>query len=598
MPPRLLPPLVLVGTTLLALLGGPWLRPLLASPLAGTAIPELLVGLALGAAACVALGWRTAAGALGLALALTAAIVLDDPKATWSSHVKHWAPQLSLAATATWVGGWLLERRTGRPWPAITVVLVGLALTGVGLATALDAHRSVAKGTHYRAWNAYHYVLGSKYFGQLGYTDLYAATLAADDLIRAEGEVPQELRLDQVRRTRNMHTYQTEPRARAVEALDRTDLPDDTLRALHHDLRGLLPFRDAEGWKEVLSDLGYNPAPAWPVLGKPLATLLGTHDGRWVLLHLDLPLFALIIGMLAWGWGPRVAAGACLYIAIVGFNRSRLLGGFLQYDWLASLVTGMALYRRGFGASGGAALSWGAMTRVFPGFLIFPALGMVAWAWGRGKEVPRRTLRFAVAFTLACAVWFALSHTTGRGLHTWPEWVQGITLHSKLHPYDGRARMGLLRLGAHEPTADDPFGAAPRTVDVAKAEALAARVRPLQALGVLFVGLVAWRQRATDRALWMLALVWVTVITSRYYASSWALLLAMGIPGRQGDADGSQHPAGVAAAAIVLAMPWVFYLYPDHEHIYFLTNYAFGALVLGSGLIWLLGPKQDPLTPT
>lgn len=588
-----MPALVALIAALLAWFGGDALRALLPTPLGRTAVPELLLlgatgtlGAALAWARAHTAAWRDAALTLALGTGLTALVVGLDPRAPFSSHVEGWAPWFAVAAAATWGLGWAVERRTARAqrWP--TVLLVALALAGAGLATAQDLHRSVRVGDRYRAWNAYHYVLGSKYFPELGYTDLYAATLAADDRARAQHLEP---RLDGVRWTRDMRTYQVIARREAVAALDRSDLPDATLDALHHDLRGLLPFLDDDTWGEVLADLGYNPAPAWPVVGRPLATALGTHGtGRWVLLQLDLPLFALMIGMLWWGWGPRVAAAAVLYVTLVGFNRARLIGGFLQYDWLASLITAMALHRRGHGASAGVALSWGAMTRVFPGFLIFPALATLVVGTLRGREVPRRTRRFAIAFTAACAVWFVLSHTTGRGLATWPEWFEGIRLHSTLHPYDGRARMGLLRLGAHMPTLADPWGAAERTVDLATAHALAARVRPFQVVGTLFVLAVAMRRRATDRALWMLALVWVTVITSRYYASGWALLLCLGLPER-GDADGRQEPAGVALALMVLLMPWLFYLYPDHEPIYFLTNYGFALGMVAAGALWLAG---------
>ena len=123
--------------------------------------------------------------------------------------------------------------------------------------------------------------------------------------------------------------------------------------------------------------------------------------------------FDIIIGLLGF-WA------LVLFVVTVGFNRSRLVGGFLAYDWLASVLIGMALWRRGWTATGGAVLSWGAMTRVFPGFLVFPAMALVGWQLWKRASLRRPAIRFLTAFTAACAVWFALSHTTGRGLNTWP----------------------------------------------------------------------------------------------------------------------------------------------------------------------------------
>jgi len=555
-----------------------------------TAVPEFLglfLGVAIGAAG---LGARTrdrralgTAAASALAFVGMLGLVLAIPKAT--STAGAWAGGLASLGALTWAGGWFLERRRGTRLPAVTVVLVALALVGAGLSVGRRAKDTVMEGDSWRAWNVYHYYLGSKYFGELGYTELYAATLAADDLVAPE--LPEGTRtLQHVRRTRDMQTYQLISRRQAVRSLS-PDVDEELLRSLHHDLRGLLRPLDDDTWKNVVGDLGYNPAPAWPVVGKPLAWALDTRGtDRWILTNLDVPLFLLSILAVWWAWGPRAAAGMVLFVATVGFNRSRLVGGFLAYDWLASVLIGMALWRRGWTASGGVVLSWGAMTRVFPGFLVFPAIALVGWQLWKRASLRRPAIRFLTAFTAACAVWFALSHTTGRGLNTWPEWVEAIRVHSTLHPYDGRARLGLPRLAAHQPSMEEPWGAHPRTTDLEVARELHHKARPWQVLGVLVVLLAALRRSPYERAVWMLALVWVAVTTSRYYGSTWALLMVLGLPD-EGDAGPEQTLPGVVAATGVLLVPAVFYAGRTNETIYFSVNYWIGATLLATAALWL-----------
>ncbi len=58
-------------------------------------------------------------------------------------------------------------------------VLAVLAFLALGHAAAVDLWH-FATTPRVRVWNVYHYYLGAKYFGELGYHDLYDASLAAD----------------------------------------------------------------------------------------------------------------------------------------------------------------------------------------------------------------------------------------------------------------------------------------------------------------------------------------------------------------------------------------------------------------------------------
>ena len=63
--------------------------------------------------------------------------------------------------------------------------------------------------------------------------------------------------------------------------------------------------------------------------------------------------------------------------------------------------------------------------------------------------------------------------------------METIRHHSKLHGSIGRARLGMGRLAAHGPTADDWWGAVERSTSVVVADRFDDRVRPWRILGVL-----------------------------------------------------------------------------------------------------------------
>ena len=90
------------------------------------------------------------------------------------------------------------------------------------------------------------------------------------------------------------------------------------------------------------------------------------------------PLLALVISSTlerGFGAGLRVALAATLWAHCIHFNRGRFAGGFLQYDWLASAVLGVALFAKRRHRWAGIALSWAVMTRGFPAVLALLIVG-------------------------------------------------------------------------------------------------------------------------------------------------------------------------------------------------------------------------------
>jgi hypothetical protein len=543
-----------------------------------------------------AIEWRWVLLALGVAAAFLTAILLIYPDALEKRRFGHWSPALAGLGLVVWISGAIWERRVGRRLAAVTAMIGGLALAAVVLNNGKLVHRALL-GDYIRAWNVYHYYVGSKYFAELGYDHLYTATLVADDEWQArKRSTPPEEREQLARladfghivQTRDMRSYQRIPRTRATAGYDRGRFSDERWDQLGRDTRALRGQLKAKTWADVLTDLGYNPSPAWTVLGTPLANLLPIDRwGAWFVANSDLPLLALIFAALWWAFGLRVALVAFLWLNAIHFNRGRFVGGFIQYDWLASAVIGIALYHKGRARLAGVVFSWGLMTRVFPAFMALPIAIKLIAALVRGRSgteggllrrflarFDQRQLRFAVALVLSCGVLFGLSHLTGRGLGTWPEWVDKIGRHSHLHPLMDPQRIGLGRLVLHAPTADDPWAAARGGREERLDESRPLKTA-LQIVGLLLLAAALFKRGDEDAMVLMLFAVLLVLTLSRYYASIWVLLFALEV-GRERKGPVPWPP--LLAGSFLLLMALVFHGPSSRAGRYFFANYQ--ALVM------------------
>lgn len=528
-----------------------------------------------------------------------------------------WVPILAGTGCALWVGSYVAELLAKRRLVIFTVLLAGVSLCSVSLQNGKYMHDSLA-GNRVRAWNVYHYYVGSKYFEELSYFGLYSATLAADDAWQAKKKKmkgDKKKRAQRVRdfralkKARDMRDYQVKKRSVISKSFSDYTMEKPRFRQLGRDTRFLRPFLGVRppGWVNTLQDLGYNPAPPWTLVGVPLSNAVPPKFPQFHLIsNSDVPLYILTFLLLWWGFGLRVASAMALWCCTIQFNESRFAGGFLQYDWFASTLICAAFYRRGWYKSAGVALTWGAMTRVFPGFLILPFVMKVGIDAARGLRsggtlrsahgaIKARHWNFLLAFTLACGVLFVGSHFTGRGLQTWPEWVEKIGRHSETHAVTSNQRVGVGRLAIHAPAPGKPWAELSGSREE-RLETAHPRKRRLQLLGLLLLLPALIRRRDLDGFVLAMFSVFCAVVLSRYYASTWSIFFLLGAAGiaRPGASDPDAEPgvgpgpdrnimglAGCIGGGALLFMAASFYLPGKTTASYFYVNWIFYLLCIG-----------------
>jgi hypothetical protein len=553
---------------------------LLPAALARTAIPWA-AGAAVGVVAAFGLLARRghpwgrflvpgAVSAMVGAAVVAVCVACFGARAVHASASWKWAGWVGGAMLLVWILAEVAEAR-GAPRRTGTSVLVGLLLGTLVLQHGGDLPATL-KGENIRTWNLFHYYLGSKYFADIGYFGLYPSVLHGDALLP-----PAKKDFRHVEQLRDMHSYLVRARDVVLAANPPTASPE-RLRALATDARWLRARAGGKEATRVVMDLGYNPAPPWTFLWGSMARHIPLDSPARVLITgSDLVVHLLCLAVLFWGWGPRVAALAGVWIHAQPVNATLLLGGYLNYDWLLGVLGASAAWRRGRPGWSAFSLAIAAMTRGFPGLLALPLLARAAWGWVRRRPDPTRT-RFALVFVAACAILFAVSHTTGRGWRTWPEWWEKISIHEGHHATSGDRRIGVEKMARHDIRPGRFFGQYDPERPRGKA-LVDRRVFWLRIVGFSVLGLTLYRRRDADTIPLMLLAVFLLATSSRYYASVWAALFGLG-------ADGGGWARRVATLGLLLMIPG-FSAFPAGKGEYvFLSELGF-ITMMGSCLVFL-----------
>jgi hypothetical protein len=473
------------------------------------------------------------------------------------------------------------EERTALRAPLVVLFVGALSIQYSQSLVGMYAHGML------RTWNVYHYYLGSKYFDELGYTDLYAQTIVAD---REQGH-----RLRSVRQIRDMSDYQVRP---VEEVVGRTRSPafsEARWREFKRDLDVLLPREPRELWDSILTDRGYNPTPCWNAAVSAVSRRLDiTHHAQLMVgTSIDLLLYVTMFVGLGWAFGMEAAMLSFLAFAFLPFTPTRLVGGFVQYDWLAAIALGLCFVHKRRPVPAAIALGYATVTRVFPLLLVAGlALPTLRRLWTE-RRLDRFTRRFALTFVAACALGVAVGATSGKGAGGWVEWNDKIQTHNAGMTF-GMGRVGLRHLFTHRLGGDfEPTEEARRDRYERQRPAYYAAAA---AMVVLFV-VAAWRRSKLNSLLLAMLLIYALFVPSHYYWSILAFLplwrarskplrAASAQDERRGwapdaEAAGSDEPGVGATATDGKDEPWSPALLP-----------ALSAFVVPAG--WYLYARTEP----
>lgn len=275
----------------------------------------------------------------------------------------------------------------------------------------------------------FHYYLGSKYFEELGYFELYSAVIVAD--------AEQDNALADLPFYTNLRDYQNTPRATALANADsvRRLFSVERWDAFKHDVTFFKEATDlprSPAFFYWLMDHGYNASPvSTSVLGLLTNTVPVTQ--LRLLASLDVVLVAAMVSVVFSTFGFEMGALFAVYFFVNILNdQGYISGGLLRYDWLFCIVAAVCLLEKGRKASAAILLTVAAMLKVFPVVLFYGIGVAVVRKVTKARAVDKESKRFVLAAgATALALFLLPAAYFGSALQPWQDFSAKTSLHDR-----------------------------------------------------------------------------------------------------------------------------------------------------------------------
>jgi hypothetical protein len=283
----------------------------------------------------------------------------------------------------------------------------------------------------------FHYYIGAKYFGQLGYSGLYDCTALADREIADEDKTPPRVGawvrdLDDV-----LTDNATAVALQRCRDGARTHFTDARWASFKHDIRELARLAPDGWWNDLIYDAGFNPPPSWVVTGGAVANVIpirvGTFPSYLVSTSLDVALLVLCFWGLRRSFGWTAAVLAATYFGASFISSYMWNGGaFLRFTWLTAVVLALCALKKERWMLAGALLGVATCDRLFPaGFAVG---AMLPVALRMRDSIPDRVIfkRFAIGFASTVSV-LVLASLVVFGADAWRVFFMRILRHGDIY---------------------------------------------------------------------------------------------------------------------------------------------------------------------
>ncbi|MGV3622081.1 MAG: hypothetical protein ACO1OB_14760 [Archangium sp.] len=311
---------------------------------------------------------------------------------------------VSLESSSSWV-------KNSKPLAIALTVILSAGWVGVGV--------SKNKLPLIHNWEQFHFYLGAKYQAEVGWFNLYKATIIADrETVNVLGGVGQ---------TRDLTTFEQVPITSVFAEADavKSRFAPERWEAFKADWVQMTRLWNIN-WTNVINDHGNSNSPAWAILAAPLTRIVPlTYEGQALLGWIDM---LLMLGLWLTVWqvfGHRVASIGLFMWAAEPIVFDYLAGSILRWDWLFAVGMAACFIKLKKYDAAGAFFGFALATKLFPLFFGV-ALGIRAiFVWRTTKKFETDYVKFLRSTVIAGAVTVALS-TAMFGVDAWKEYAQRI----------------------------------------------------------------------------------------------------------------------------------------------------------------------------
>ena len=278
-------------------------------------------------------------------------------------------------------------------------------------------------------WDTFHYYIGSKYFKELHYERLYECVATADS------EEPGLRRRVELRKMTNLRTNVVEKTDDILAHPERCKqhFTDARWQSFKNDLAYFRTLENPRRWDDAQTDHGFNGTPVWAIMGTLLSNLAPASRLDVLMLDsLDVIMISIMALLMWWAFGWRAVSVALIVFATNFPSRWYWIGGsFLRWDWLFWMGVGVCLVKKERPFWAGAAISYAALLRIFPGFLFAGPLIALGYHYVKTREWDRRYLRMIMGGAVAVAVLVPVSFTVTGSPSIYPEFLRNTAKHSE-----------------------------------------------------------------------------------------------------------------------------------------------------------------------
>ncbi len=351
-----------------------------------------------------------------------------EPPATFrSANFRHVRALLEVA-TIVLVGlRWALRvKKSSVGSHALALLLVGcVVLSG----TLAGSRQALFRPQAFDVRDDLHYLIGTKYFDELGYVDLYEC-LIVSELVQGAGNQHRDeaKRIKWIRSLKTNHMYkigaiENSP-ARKQRCIDR--FTPERWAEFGSDITAFREWLEPWGrqWPKLMGDHGYNGAPVLTVILSAVGNAVEiSHESlsKLGLINLALVTTMLLTALWAFGWEAAAVFAVSMFCSVVeSFGHAMSIP---RYMWLAALVMGICFLRKEKYEASAVALVFSASLKGFPSFFLIAAcLHIFVLLFRRGHVrdfLSWKPGRFLIASFVVMVVLFVVSISALQGLENW-----------------------------------------------------------------------------------------------------------------------------------------------------------------------------------
>ena len=301
--------------------------------------------------------------------------------------------------------------------------LLGILVFIAGV-TYFYGDRGISKLHYVKIYDSYHYLIGAKYYDELGYYGLYRCHLLAD----SEREDP---RISSRTRVRNLETYEISDAKRELEKADRSGFSEERWKEFESDLS---IFDSSSLITSMLIDHGYNGTPFHSFLAGAVANSVKLDYEQLAKSTLiDIWAICIVCMLVFWAFGWQIGCLFSIFIFTNFADRFSFIGAsFFRYIWLATLVSGIAFMKKGWYKTSGFFITMSAMLNVFP-ILYFAGIGIKSlYQLIKERQLDKKYRHFIYSSIISAIILGVLSLTPKAGIKSYEVFWKNMSHHSGL----------------------------------------------------------------------------------------------------------------------------------------------------------------------